>query len=135
MPGVNDWLKKASSDLKSAIKLVDDDDTVDTAIYLTHQCTEKALKAFLVFVKQPIPRTHNLTYLLMCCAEFDQDFALFQNECKILNPYGHDSRYPDDYFSVDQQDLTEAIVMAKKILNFITQKLQKNEFNISVFKF
>ena len=47
MPGYNDWLAKAASDLISSKKLSkDDDDTLDTAVYHTQQCAEKALKAY-----------------------------------------------------------------------------------------
>ena len=44
MKGHEAWLAKATSDLKSAKKLIkDDDDTLDTAAYHTQQCAEKAL--------------------------------------------------------------------------------------------
>jgi len=44
MPGHDAWLAKASSDLRSAVKLSKDgDDTLDTAIYHTQQCAEKSL--------------------------------------------------------------------------------------------
>jgi HEPN domain-containing protein len=39
------WLVKAKNDLKSSKKLIKGDDVVlDTAIYHTQQCAEKALK-------------------------------------------------------------------------------------------
>ena len=60
MPGVKDWLKKASSDLKASKKLSDDDETLDCSVFHTHQCAEKALKAFIVFIQQAIPKTHDL---------------------------------------------------------------------------
>ena len=44
MPGVKDWLKKASSDLKASRKLSDDNETLDCSVFHTHQCAEKALK-------------------------------------------------------------------------------------------
>lgn len=55
MPGVKEWIKKASVDLKSARKLVrDDDDTLDSAAYFTQQSAEKSLKAYLIYRQQPI---------------------------------------------------------------------------------
>jgi HEPN domain-containing protein len=123
MPGTKDWLKKASSDLKLAKKAVGDDETLDPAVYLTHQCSEKSLKTFFVLVGKAIPRTHDLGVLLEGCASLDREFILLQNECKLLDPYGSESRYPNDSFHVNQQDLIEAIDMANKIFDFVKNKV------------
>ncbi len=60
MPGVKDWLKKASSDLKASKKLSDDFETFDCSVFHTHQCGEKALKAFYDFCTNSIPKKHDL---------------------------------------------------------------------------
>jgi len=45
----NEWLSKAQNDLRSAKKLISDEDPIyDTAIYHAQQCAEKSLKAFLI---------------------------------------------------------------------------------------
>ncbi len=49
------WLKDASGDLKLAKKAIEDDETLDPAVYLTHQYAEKSLKAFFVFIGKSIP--------------------------------------------------------------------------------
>jgi HEPN domain-containing protein len=75
MPGVNDWVAKASGDLKASKKLIkDDDDTLDCAAYFTQQSAEKAFKAYLIFKQQPIPRTHDLEKLLKDCIKYDGTF-------------------------------------------------------------
>jgi HEPN domain-containing protein len=43
MPGPNDWLRKAFSDLKLAQKGSIEDATLDTAVFLAHQVAEKSL--------------------------------------------------------------------------------------------
>ncbi len=123
MPGVKDWLKKASSDLKASQKLSDDDETLDCSVFHTHQCAEKAFKAFIVSLQQTIPKTHDLRFLLELCARVDSEFMLLLEESKNLNSYGHDARYPNDYFHVDKQKAEEAAEMAAKILIAIKQKL------------
>lgn len=123
MPGVKDWLKKASSDLKASKKLSDDNETLDCSVFHTHQCAEKALKAFIVFVQQAIPKTHDLGFLLARCAEIDPGFMLLIDESKCLDAYGQDSRYPNDYFYVDKQGTEEAIERAEKILITIKKKI------------
>jgi HEPN domain-containing protein len=65
MPSYSGWIAKAKSDLHLAEKGVKEDDlTLDTAIFHTQQCAEKALKGFLAYHEQPLLKTHDLTKLL-----------------------------------------------------------------------
>jgi hypothetical protein len=43
MPGVKDWLKKASSDLKASKKLSDDDETLDCSVFHIYPLTRMCL--------------------------------------------------------------------------------------------
>lgn len=64
------WLYKAENDLKSARKLIENEPVLlDTAIYHTQQCAEKALKAYLAFKQQPVQRTHDVALLVELCAD------------------------------------------------------------------
>lgn len=125
MPGVNDWLKKASNDLKACKKLSDDDDTLDCSAFHAHQCAEKSFKAFIVFTKQAIPKTHDLKFLLESCAKFNSELMFLLEESKSLDSYGYASRYPNDYFYVDKPDIEEAVERAEKILITIKKKISK----------
>lgn len=76
MPSCRGWLHKAKSDLRLAEKGVKDDDlTLDTAIYHTQQCAEKALKGFLVYHEKPLARTHDLVKLLEMCCSIEPEFS------------------------------------------------------------
>lgn len=123
MAGLKDWIKKASSDLKLATKSVGDDETLDPAVYLTHQCAEKSLKTFFVFTGKKIPKTHDLDMLLDDCVRLDWTFMMLQAECRALDPYGFNSRYPNDSFHVNQKDLAEAIDMASRVFDFVKNKV------------
>lgn len=59
MPGIKDWIKKAASDLKASKKLSDDQETFDCSAFHTHQCAEKAFKAFIIATQQAIPIAKN----------------------------------------------------------------------------
>jgi len=126
MPGIKDWLQKASSDLKLATKSLGDDETLDPAVYLTHQCAEKSLKTVFILIGKAVPKTHNLGMLLDSCSKFDLEFMLLKNDCKFLDPYGINSRYPNDAFRVNQKDLIEAIAIANKIFDFVKNKALRN---------
>ncbi len=127
MPGVRDWLKKASSDLKAAKLLLQDDDVLDVAVYLSHQCAEKALKTYLVFCQSGLLKTHDLQKLIGVCAKQDSLFLKLSIEAIILNPYGMYSRYPDDRFSIDKEDATEAVKCAEKVLKFVKTKIEPTD--------
>lgn len=127
MPGVKNWIAKAAADLKVAVRIMDDPETFDYAVFHTHQCAEKSFKAFLIFKHQPIPKTHSLNLLLIACSKFDSEFAILSREIAILDPYGNDSRYPNDFFYVNQSNVNEAINIAKKILDFVKKKCVKKD--------
>ena len=125
MPGVKDWIAKASGDLKVAKMASLDADVFDIAAYLIHQSAEKSLKSYLVFCGQTILKTHNLILLLEACAKKDQSFRSLFEDILILNPYGVYSRYPDDRFSMTKEEVDEAITKAIKILNFVKKKISE----------
>ncbi len=120
------WLAKSLGDLKSAIKLSkDDNETLDTASYHTQQCAEKALKAYLVYKKQNIPKTHDLERLLLLCSQHDSSFKKLLSDALDLLPYAIYSRYPDDRFYIDREEVLDAIKKATFILNFVRNKISE----------
>lgn len=134
MPGYHDWLEKAASDLRSSQKLTKDgDDTLDTAVYHTQQCAEKALKAYLVFKNQPVPRTHDLQKILELCAQLDYSFKILLNDVLDLLPFATYSRYPDDRFLIERQEAIEAIDKAKTIFDFVKNKVKNSGSNQNIF--
>jgi len=135
MPGHKDWLKKAMGDLSSARKLTkDDDETLDNAAYCTQQCAEKALKAYLVYRQQSIPKTHDLEKLLDLCMKHDNTLKSLLESAIDLNPYGVYSRYPDDRFFIDREEVVRAIEKAQKILRLVESRIaEKSNPTLKIF--
>ena len=123
MPGPKNWIAKASGDLKVATKLMNDPEVFDYAVFHAHQCAEKSFKAFLMFMHQSIPKTHSLNLLLIACSRLNSEFATLSSEISVLDPYGNDSRYPNDFFHVNQSKVDEAVKIAQKILVFVKSKI------------
>lgn len=122
------WLKKAKNDLVSSKKLIKGDDSVlDTSIYHTQQCAEKALKGFLSFKQYPLEKTHDIDYLIECCMECDIEFETILDYGDILNPYSTLFRYPGPVLDPEIEDVREAIKMAEKIFNFVKKKIEAEE--------
>jgi HEPN domain-containing protein len=118
------WLLKANNDLTSSKKLMKGEDAVlDTAIYHTQQCAEKALKAYLAYKQHPIEKTHDVEYLIELCSEYDPEFGNLIEESEKLNPYSTFFRYPGPVLEPEKEDVYEAIEIAKKILASVTEKI------------
>ena len=114
------WIIKASNDLKSALKPMSGNDTIpDTAIYHAQQCAEKALKAYLAFRTQPIQKSHDLELLADLCSDLDEQFGSIMDDAKLLTPYHTAFRYSDIEMSPGEEDVSEAIGKAEKILEFV----------------
>ena len=118
------WLYKAENDLKSAKKLLTGDDPIlDTAIYHTQQCAEKALKGYLAFKEQPLKKSHDIELLVELCSKIDIDFEKLYDLSEDLTPYATAFRYPDIYLEPDYDEVNDAIVMAEEILEFVRVKI------------
>ena len=118
------WLHKAHNDIKSSKKLLEGDDPLmDTAIYHTQQCAEKALKAYLAYKKQELQKSHDLEFLVECCMQIDSSFEVLYIYSEKLTPYATAFRYPDICLEPDYDDVESAIDMATEILLFIENKL------------
>ena len=111
-----------------------DPETLDGAVYHTQQCAEKALKAYLVFNKQPVRKIHDLGILLESCVGLSRDFLELRELTRELNPYSTYFRYPDDEMMPSPEDVATAILAAQKILRFVETKIAKaTNPNMSIF--
>ena len=104
---ISEWLKKAEADLRSAVREtnVTESTNFDLICYLSQQCSEKYLKAFLVSKKTEPRRTHNLVSLLEDCLKFDSSFENIREACTLVS--GADLfRYPLDNATEEEAKLT-----------------------------
>ena len=117
-----EWLFKAEHDLESAKGLFNLG-LFDTAIYHTQQCSEKVLKAYLVFKNQPLPKTHNLDMLCLLCIDLDSEFDNIYLDALDLNGLDVTFRYPGAQLMPFKKDVEAAIETAEKIFDFVNQKI------------
>ena len=104
-----EWLLKAKRDL-------------DTAIYHTQQCAEKALKGYCVYRLQPLIRTHDLEKILNVCVNLDNSFMPLDIFAIALNGLDIRFRYPDIEFEPDEPEVVDAINWSEQILEFVKTK-------------
>jgi HEPN domain-containing protein len=71
-----DWLSRAERDLLMAQRAMDGIPVLaDPCAFHAEQAAEKALKAYLVAMAIPFPKTHNLIRLVTLCQAIDEDFG------------------------------------------------------------
>jgi len=125
---VEKWLIKADNDLKTAeheLSFPEREIITDTVCFHCQQAVEKYFKAFLIFHKVEIKRTHDISYLLNQCALIDKDFSNI--DIKELSGFGVDIRYPDDFYIPDIEEAKFYYKLAKQISGLVFVKLGRKE--------
>ncbi len=120
-----EWLLWAEYDLKIArLVLSSEEVIVPPILYHCQQCIEKALKAYLIFQKQQILKTHDLIKLIGLCMQFDVEFNTLTSTAAYLVPHITASRYPDSAFIMP--DTTTAQILfteTEAAFNFVKNKM------------
>ena len=127
MQGHEEWLKIATEDLKAAYGLISLE-LFSAVVYHCQQSAEKSLKAFLVFKKYPIVKSHDLMMLLELCMKFDNDFKNKLIAADYINPFSSKFRYPTEFEIPDLADAQRAAKYAEDILDFVIKKINGFDF-------
>jgi HEPN domain-containing protein len=118
------WLSYAENDLKLAKISLREDAVISSAFFLTQQCAEKGLKAFLIFHKKPVRKIHDLIELLKDCIKIDPSFEKIKKEAIGLNPFVVTYRYPDAALPFpDKTTLEICIKEAESVFEFVKNRI------------
>ena len=117
------WLLIAQEDLNSAKHLVST--PYMTSLFHIQQCAEKSLKAYLVFKKEKLIKTHDLVKLVDFCIVNNVFFEELRLHAAILTPYETAGRYPDSTFiKPSQEKILKLIERSESIFNFVIQRVE-----------
>lgn len=120
-----EWIKKAHDDELNANSILTHRDGAPSGVcLLSHQMAEKYFKAYLVFKTKRYPKIHFLDELTEICMELDSSFTELKDAAARLDPFYTPARYPDDYPEFTWQEAEQAIEAAKKIKDFILDKIK-----------
>lgn len=122
---VQQWLKKANSDLQAA-KLLCTGELEDyfTGGFHAQQAAEKYIKAFLVRHQVEFPKTHDIGRLRQLVASRDAALAERLEKADVLTPYGVDMRYPEEFEVVSQKRAECAVAVAEQVKEEILTSLK-----------
>ena len=122
---VQQWLKKANSDLQAA-KLLCAGELEDyfTGGFHAQQAAEKYIKAFLVRHQVEFTKTHDIGRLRQLVACRDAALAERLKKADVLTPYGVDMRYPEEFEVVSQKRAKCAVALAEQVKEEILTSLK-----------
>ena len=91
---VREWLKKADEDLEFATSIVEESTFYAQICFHFHQAAEKYLKSYVIASGLEFKKIHDLPVLLTSCLAKEPDLAVLLDDCKFLNRFYIDTRYP-----------------------------------------
>ena len=119
------WFALAEQNLQVAKHLADNMHPTpdETICNQCQQSAEKDLKGYLFFNDVEFPKTHDLSLLLMMCADINPDFAKFSKQCKYLTNFGVMPKYPNQ-LQIIEDDVKSAIRFADDIKKFVLSNVE-----------
>ena len=125
-----EWVRKAEHDLGMAeLALENKPDYTDSICFHCQQTVEKYLKAYLVFLDVRFEKKHSLSYLLDLINEKEEVSDEFYEMVEKLEGYAIETRYPDDWFEPTLEEAKEAHEIAKKVKEFVLNKINRKTIN------
>lgn len=129
---VMQWLAFADEDLETAFYIMGYDSGAPYRIIAFHaqQCTEKCLKAYLVYHNIDFPYTHNIRHLLKLCGKHAH-WPHTLEHAKELTPYAITARYPGEDEEVSEAEAKKAIDIAQQVRDRVRTELKKLGLDLS----
>ncbi|MFC1516712.1 HEPN domain-containing protein, partial [Thermodesulfobacteriota bacterium] len=91
---VAEWFKKADEDFHFANSVIEDSTFYAQICFHFHQAAEKYLKACIIAFDLEFLKIHDLPVLLKSCLAIDSNLNSILDDCKLLNRFYIDTRYP-----------------------------------------
>lgn len=129
---VLEWLAKADEDYQFALRNLKDDSTSFYGLICFHfqQSAEKYLKAYIVANELEFVKTHDLISLASICEAHNPSFSVIKEQCKFLNVFYIEPRYPVPWSRDVTADIVErANQAASEIGKFVKNLLGIDTFN------
>lgn len=126
------WIEKGDHDLGTAIITFNHlPKYFDIIAFHCQQAVEKYLKSYLIFLGFGNKRTHDLIYLLELLNEKIPIARKWYGKASVLTDFAVEIRYPDQIIKLSEEEIIEAINIAKEFRIMIIKKLNITyDFNI-----
>jgi len=122
---VREWLNKADEDFGFAISVIEESPYYSQICFHFHQAAEKYLKAHIIAYELEFQKIHDLPVLLKTCLPKNPDLQIISDDCKFLNRYYIDTRYPVHWPSIyDKEEAYKARSSAEHIRDVLKTALK-----------
>lgn len=101
------------------------------ATWSFQQAGEKALKAVLLAKGRPVPRTHDVAFLLSGLVDIIPETKEVRDAVLLLATITSASRYPDDSIDISPQDAAEFAQAARTIVEWAQPHCETTPNDIS----
>jgi HEPN domain-containing protein len=118
------WLIRAKSALKLGMTNKEDEICYEDLCFQLQQSSEKALKAYLVFLGIEPPKTHSFVVILQELARYIQ-IPREVEDVIDLNEYAVQTRYPGNFTQIEKDEYFKAVQIAEKILMWVLDDIKK----------
>ena len=112
-----EWLARAGGDLVLARQPLPDGAFYEDLCFHAQQAAEKALKALLIHLKKPFPKTHGLA-ALMDLLPGDLPLPPVIRQAAALTHFATTARYSFDEPAVTKKEHREAVEMADTVVKW-----------------
>ena len=118
-----EWVQKAEGDYTVAQQSLRGQNPVNDVIcFLTQQCVEKYLKAWLQEANIPFPRTHDLQELLELIVPTVPSWRVWHADFSVLSEHAVDPRYPGKFATPD--DTAQAMRICNEVQRAVREQLK-----------
>jgi HEPN domain-containing protein len=125
---VLEWLNKADEDFGFAASVIKESPYYAQICFHFHQAAEKYLKAYIIAHDLEFEKIHDLPVLLKICMQKEPKLQIILDDCKFLNRYYIEARYPVHWpTSYDKEETQKAKLAAEHIRNTINNRLELPE--------
>jgi len=120
------WFAHAKSDLRiTELCRADDGVLPNQTAFHAQQAAEKAIKAVLLKHQIRFPRTHDLAALIALIEGHSVVWPFAPDEVEALSPFAMQTRYPDDTARLSENEVDEAIGVARKVVEWAEKQLDE----------
>jgi HEPN domain-containing protein len=124
---VQEWLDKAEEDFGFAASVIKESPYYAQICFHFHQAPEKYLKAHIIAHDLKFEKIHDLPVFLEICTQHDSGLQMILDDCKFLNRYYIEARYPVHWpTSYDKEETEKAKLAADHIREAIKNRLKRS---------
>lgn len=129
---VTEWLQKADEDFAFAASIVEQTTFYAQICFHFHQAAEKYFKSFIIAWNLEFKKIHDLPVLLQLCLTKEPGLEILMDDCKFLNRFYIDTRYPVHWpTQYTQEEALKAKTATQHIRAVIKEALKSFDPSIS----